>query len=42
LDEFRDAIESMPPAQYLAASYYERWLFALEALIERHTHVRGG
>ena len=25
LDEFRDAIERMPPAEYLAASYYERW-----------------
>jgi nitrile hydratase subunit beta len=32
LDEFRDAIERMPPADYLAASYYERWLFAVEAL----------
>lgn len=33
LDEFRAAIERMPPADYLAASYYERWLFAIEALI---------
>jgi len=41
LDEFRDAIESMPPAQYLAASYYERWLFAIEKLVEGHAHVRG-
>jgi hypothetical protein len=22
----------MPPAEYLAASYYERWLFAVEWL----------
>lgn len=32
LDEFRDAIERMPAADYLAASYYERWLSALETL----------
>ena len=37
LDEFRDAIERMPPAEYLAASYYERWLHAVEALI----HTKG-
>jgi nitrile hydratase len=34
LDEFRDAIERMPPAEYLAASYYERWLHAIESLID--------
>lgn len=33
LDEFRDAIERMPPADYLAASYYERWLHAIETLV---------
>jgi nitrile hydratase subunit beta len=32
LDQFRDAIERMPPEEYLAASYYERWLFAVESL----------
>ena len=32
LDRFRDAIERMPPEQYLAASYYERWLHAVETL----------
>jgi nitrile hydratase len=32
LDQFRDAIERMPPADYLAASYYERWLVAVETL----------
>jgi hypothetical protein len=32
-DELRDAIERLPPQQYLAASYYERWLGALEALV---------
>jgi nitrile hydratase len=32
LDQFRDAIERMPPADYLAAGYYERWLTAIETL----------
>ncbi len=27
------AIERLPPEQYLAASYYERWLGALEMLV---------
>jgi hypothetical protein len=33
LDEFRHAIERMPAARYLAASYYERWLTAIETLL---------
>ena len=33
VDEFRDAIERIPPAEYLAASYYERWLRAIETLL---------
>jgi nitrile hydratase subunit beta len=32
-DAFRFAIERMPPARYLAASYYERWLMALATLL---------
>jgi len=32
LDEFRDAIERMAPEDYLAASYYERWLHAIRTL----------
>ena len=32
LDEFRDAVERIPPQEYLAASYYERWLLAIESL----------
>jgi nitrile hydratase len=32
-DELRDAIERLPPGEYLAASYYERWLGALEVLV---------
>ncbi|GAC1654604.1 MAG: hypothetical protein NVS9B12_05250 [Vulcanimicrobiaceae bacterium] len=35
LDEFRDAVELMDPAQYLAASYYERWLYGIEQLLAR-------
>jgi hypothetical protein len=33
LDEFRDAIERMPPQQYLEASYYEKWLHAITTLL---------
>jgi nitrile hydratase beta subunit len=33
IDEFRHAIERMPPARYLASSYYERWLAAVETLL---------
>jgi nitrile hydratase subunit beta len=32
-DELRDAIERLPPREYLGASYYERWLGALETLV---------
>jgi nitrile hydratase subunit beta len=32
-DELRDAIERIPPADYLALSYYERWLRAAEMLL---------
>ncbi|HEX2681105.1 MAG TPA: nitrile hydratase subunit beta, partial [Candidatus Dormibacteraeota bacterium] len=33
LDEFRHAIERMPSDDYLRASYYERWLHAVETLL---------
>jgi hypothetical protein len=33
IDEFRDAIERIEPARYLASSYYERWLGAVETLL---------
>lgn len=32
-DELRRAIEGMPREQYLAASYYERWLVSFEAIL---------
>ena len=35
LDEFRDAVEQMLPEEYHRASYYERWLTAIEALLAR-------
>ncbi len=33
LDEFRDAIERMPPQEYLASSYYEKWFTAMTTLL---------
>jgi nitrile hydratase subunit beta len=33
VDEFRRGIESMPPAAYEAASYYERWLYSAETIL---------
>ncbi|MFN8634134.1 MAG: nitrile hydratase subunit beta [Chloroflexota bacterium] len=36
IDESRHGIERMPPAEYLASSYYERWLASLERnLVEK-------
>ncbi len=35
-DEYRHAIERIPPAQYLASSYYARWLAAIETLVVEH------
>jgi nitrile hydratase len=33
LDEFRDAVERLPPQDYLEASYYERWFHAITLLL---------
>lgn len=33
IDEFRHAIERMPPARYLAATYYEKWLEGITRLL---------
>src|SRR5215469_9080542 len=33
IDAVRHAIERMPPARYLSASYYEKWLYAVETLL---------
>lgn len=39
IDESRHARESLHPATYYAASYYEIWIRALEVLLERHGFV---
>jgi nitrile hydratase subunit beta len=33
LDEFRDAAERIPPREYLASSYYEKWFLAIGMLL---------
>ena len=33
LDEFRFAIERMPPDEYLRSTYYEKWLVAIDRLL---------
>lgn len=42
IDESRHARETIPPANYLSASYYEIWIRALEVLLERHGFVGAG
>lgn len=39
VDETRYAVERMPPGHYFSASYYERWLYALELLVTEHNLV---
>jgi hypothetical protein len=34
VDELRRGIESMPPEEYERASYYERWLYSVETILE--------
>lgn len=42
LDEFRDAIERMPPESYLSSSYYEKWFTAITTLlVEKGVATRG-
>jgi nitrile hydratase beta subunit len=36
IDEFRHTIERIPPARYLASSYYERWIAAAETILVEH------
>ncbi len=42
LDEFRDAIERLPPKDYLESSYYERWFAAIESLLVERRLVEPG
>ncbi|HEV8673911.1 MAG TPA: nitrile hydratase subunit beta [Methylomirabilota bacterium] len=39
LDRSRFAREQMPPDEYLAATYYERWLWGLRELLVEHGFV---
>jgi len=41
LDEFRDAVERIPAREYLASSYYERWLRAITMLLAERGIVTG-
>ena len=40
LDEFRDAVERMDRDAYHHASYYERWLHAIETLLAEKGTLR--
>ncbi len=40
-DEFRDAIERIPPQEYLGLSYYERWLRAIQTLLAEKALLPG-
>ena len=39
VDKFRHAIERMPPAEYLTAGYYGRWLASLETVLLDEGHL---
>ena len=34
LDEFRNAVETLPPRDHLEVSYYERWFAAITRLLQ--------
>ena len=42
VDELRRSIESMDPAAYENATYYERWLFAAETVLEEKGVLAAG
>src|SRR6266508_5307956 len=42
IDMSRYAREQMPPAEYLASTYYEHWLFGLEKLLDDTRLVNRG
>ncbi len=39
VDEFRHAIEKMPPAHYLESSYYEHWMAAFEEVLMKRGFI---
>lgn len=42
VDELRRGIESMPPAEYERASYYERWLHSIETVLTEKGVLEAG
>ena len=42
VDEFRRTVERMEPAHYLASSYYEHWLHAVEAMLVEKGFLAAG
>jgi nitrile hydratase len=42
VDELRRGIESMPPQEYEAASYYERWLYSAETILTEKGVLEAG
>ncbi len=42
VDELRRSIESMAPAAYENATYYERWLFAAETILQEKRILASG
>jgi hypothetical protein len=42
VDELRRGIESMAPAAYENATYYERWLFATETILQEKRILASG
>ena len=42
VDELRRGIESMPPAAYERSSYYERWLFSMETVLQEKGVIDAG
>jgi len=39
IDEGRAAIEELPPAQYLAASYYGKWALRLQNMLVKRGYI---
>ena len=42
VDELRRGIESIPPAEYERASYYERWLLSIETILSEKGVLAAG
>lgn len=41
-DEWRHAVERLPPATYLSSSYYERWVLAAERIAVEKSLLQPG